>query len=97
MTGAGGATTGAGGAATTGGGTTQTPGPHQPRCHQAKLGETETNSNPTVRTATVAVFFIVLLSPSTTAPQISAHHRSRRSVTRAGLPGFSDCFRAVSR
>jgi hypothetical protein len=60
MTGAGAATTGAG-ATTTGGGTTQTPGPHQPRCHQAKLGETETNSSPTARTATIAVFFIVAL------------------------------------
>jgi hypothetical protein len=61
MTGAGATTTGAGaGATTTGGGTTQTPGPHQPRCHQAKLGETETNSSPTARTATIAVFFIVL-------------------------------------
>src|SRR4030095_3416871 len=59
MTGAGATTTGAG-ATTTGGGTTQNPGPHQPRCHQAKLGETETSSSPTARTATIAVFFIVL-------------------------------------
>ncbi len=60
MTGAGATTTGAGsGATTTGGGTTQNPGPHHPRGHQAKLGETETNSSPTARTPTIAVFFIV--------------------------------------
>jgi len=45
---------------TTGGGTTQTPGPHR-RCHQAKLGEADTNRRPTATTATITDFFISTL------------------------------------
>src|SRR5262249_22055372 len=75
MTGAGVTTTGAGaGATTTGGGAhTQNGGTHQPRCHHASLGVTAMTSELTTRTATIAIFLVLMAT-------LSLMGRTRTSV-----------------